>query len=241
MKFKILLLNIEYGLDLNGSLFEYFLKGYRYLRCRKRVQSRVYMGLQKILKREKPDVCCLIEVDERQKAYLKSRDYPDLATANKYGGWFMARLPKFAKKCHAVLAKEPFTVKKHYLKRGVKKLVYEIVLPNGVHLFIAHLAVLFSSVRQKQLEDLARFTAGKGKVIVCGDFNIYKGLNELDGFIKKTGYTLANKKSDKTFPAYRPKHPLDIFLHSKEIKEVELKVLHDQISDHRPVLLTVET
>lgn len=239
MKFKILLLNIEYGLDLNGSLFEYLIKGHRYFRCRKPVQSRAYMGLQNILKREKPDVCCLVEVDKSHAAFLKSRDFPYVVMDNKYGKGTLTITPKFKKKCNAALSRVPFILKKHNLKHGIKKLVYELHFANGLTLFLVHLAVIRSAVRKKQLDDLVSIMAGKKNVIVCGDFNIYKGFKELDDFIKKTGLVLANKKTDATFPSVKPKRPLDVFLYSKEIEGVELKVLHDRISDHRPVLFSL--
>ena len=85
-------------------------------------------------------------------------------------------------------------------------------------------------------------TEDKNQVIICGDFNVFKGLSELDHLVAGGNLKIINGPNDKTFPSYKPKNVLDIFICSKNIDVAELRVLTDvKISDHLPVILEINT
>lgn len=169
-------------------------------------------------------------------------DYPIHWIENKYGPESPLRhLPFFKTKGNAFFAKNIEGVKIHYLKHGTKKLVYEIQLPGDIFIHMAHFS-LVADTREKQFKEIKKMTDGKSKVIICGDFNIFKGLSELDHLIAGGNLKIVNSPNDKTFPSYKPKNVLDVFVCSKNIDVAELRVLTDvKISDHLPVILEINS
>lgn len=232
--FKILLFNIGYCLGLDGSFWKYALHFYRYFFCSKKIKHRILNELALLIKKTNPDLCCLTEVDKRSK--ITNHLYPFHDMAIKYGKKsIIPSIPFFKGKCNGFLSKKNILFQKHYLARGGKKLVYELFLPDNLSVFLVHLS-LSSKMRKKQFEELGRLVHNK-KVIVCGDFNIWKGIKELDDFLlthnlKMMGYP--------TFPSHRPKKILDVFIYSRGLDVKKMTVLKDvRISDHLPVLLEI--
>jgi endonuclease/exonuclease/phosphatase family metal-dependent hydrolase len=79
------------------------------------------------------------------------------------------------------------------------------------------------------------------RVVVCGDFNAYNGLEELEMLAAECGLDLHNP--GETVPP-RPldgvvteTRTLDLFLTSPEIEVTRCDVIPVQISDHRPIVL----
>lgn len=244
-KIKILLYNTQYLLGIDGSILSYVLNFYRYIYCPHFVRKKITNKLAEIINKEKPDICCFIEMENNlifEEFKKLMDDYPVYRIENKYGQRSLLRhLPFFKTKGNAFFAKNILGVKIHYLKYGTKKLVYEIHLPEDIFIFLAHFS-LIAGTREKQFKEIKKMTADKNKVIICGDFNIFGGLSELDHLVSGGDLKIINSPHDKTFPSYKPKNVLDIFICSKSIDVAELRVLTDvKISDHLPVILEINT
>jgi endonuclease/exonuclease/phosphatase family metal-dependent hydrolase len=81
--------------------------------------------------------------------------------------------------------------------------------------------------------------AGRKNVIVCGDFNVFKGMNELHDLAEHAGLRIVNGHT-RTFPTVKPRKALDLFLCPKDMQNVSARVITDmKMSDHLPVLLEV--
>ena len=235
--FKILLLNMGYGLGIDGSVKDYAAKWYRYLHCPAGIKDSVLKGIKNLIKNKKPDLCGLIEIEGSHADYFsKECRYFDIT--NKYGPKsVLSRLPAFRSKSNAVFSRENFPIKRLYFRNGTKKLIYEVSLPKNITLFMTHFS-LSKNTREKQFKEIAKRAKNKKKVILCGDFNIFYGLQELEPLLTSTRLQIVCK--NKTFPASRPKKALDLFLCSKNIKVKACKAIHKQLSDHLPVILEIE-
>lgn len=244
-KYKILLLNLGYCSGLSGSAAQYIFASYRYLFSPQKIRRKIIADFKAMIVRENPDIICLAEVRSGQQIRdLMPAGYSFCNIENKYGKRSPLRIfPLFRKNSNAFIARQPLQCKKHFLAHGIKKLVYEIYLPDGYNsfsacpkLFFVHLA-LGKKIRAKQFKELSRLmrknTDGR-ETILCGDFNIFNGNSEIASFIAETGLKLT--ASSSTFPACNPKCHLDLFLCSKNICACA-KTLSDKISDHLPVIL----
>jgi endonuclease/exonuclease/phosphatase family metal-dependent hydrolase len=236
-KFKILLLNTGYCSGLDGSLSNYFFHGYRFLFTPKKIENNISLKIEEMIKMENPDLICLIEV--RKGSYLmkfleKKYSFYDIEV--KYGKKsFLKLFPFFYKNGNAFISKNKLKFKKIFLKNGSKKLAYEIILPGKIKLLMFHFSLL-SIVRKEQFREIEKIIGKKGRKIVCGDFNIFNGFNEVNGVIKDLNLKIINNRP--TFPSYKPRKFFDLFLCSKEIK-TKIKNLNYKISDHLPVLIEI--
>lgn len=235
---RILLYNVGYGTGLNGSLKSYLLQGYRYLYTPRRIIRQVRQSLYNLLSREKPDLCCFVEVHRKHGFIPHPKSYHFHADV-KYGRRSPLRfLPFFRDNCNAFCAEKPLHFHRQYFKSGTKKLIFEISLPNDIKLLMVHFA-LRESTRRKQCQELKAIINGRKNIIVCGDFNVFKGARELHDLAESCGLKIVNSHSH-TFPAFKPKNALDLFLCPKDMEGVTARVLSDvQVSDHLPVLLEV--
>lgn len=236
---KILLLNAQYGLGMNGSIKEYCLHFYRYLYCPKKVHQSNCLKIRKLILREKPDVVFLMEANSKLLSHVLSNNKSFVSMENKYKEkGLLSKLPIFKHKNHAMITNKKIEFKKHYLKSGMKRLVYELNFENELSVFAMHFD-LSKRARKKQMAELKTLIGNRKKVIICGDFNIFKGVMELDLLVKDEFLSLINTEGDKTFPAHKPKKSLDLFLCSKDMVVKNFKVLKDKVSDHLPVLLEI--
>lgn len=235
---RILLFNVGYGTGLNGSLRSYLLQGYRYLYTPRYIIRQVRQSLYNLMTREKPDLCCFVEV-HRKHGFIPHPHAYHFHAAVKYGRFSPLRLlPFFKDNCNAFCSEKPLHFSRQYFKNGTKKLVFEIDLPNRLKLILVHFA-LRESTRKRQCEELKKIINGRKNIIVCGDFNVFKGASELHNLAETCGLKIVNSHSH-TFPAVNPKKALDLFLCPKEMEGVSARVLKDvQVSDHLPVLLEV--
>ena len=238
--YKILLTNFEYGTGLNGSFYDYCRSFYRYLYCPSGTQKKSLGALKRLIEREQPDLSCIVEMGTRQMPALKDDHYAYSDIENKYGANSLLRkLPLFKNRSNAFLSKKKLAFAQHFFKYGTKKLIYEIFLNKNTSLFLAHFS-LNRKTRQKQFEEIKALIKDKKRVIVCGDFNIFKGFGELRSLIKKSRLKIANQTTDWTFPACRPTRALDLFIHSDTISVKNLRVAPDQFSDHSAVILEID-
>lgn len=238
-KFKMLLLNLGYCTGLNGSLFQYLSNFYRYIFLPSKIEENVLHNLSQLIHEEHPDLICLIEIEQgKQISGVINKEYSFYDIETKYGkDSFLRKLPFFKNKSNAFLSRHKISFKKHFLKNGTKKLLYELSLPENIKLIFMHFS-LSRKVREKQFDELDLLFKNVKNKIICGDFNIFGGFSEIDRLIKKSKLRLAQK--EPTFPAFNPKRPLDLFLCSKNLK-IKTRVLNKQLSDHLPVLMELET
>ncbi len=235
---RILLYNVGYATALDGSMKNYVLRFYRYLYTPRAIIRRVRLALHTLLNAEKPDVCCFVEVHRKHAFIPHEHDYRGFHMANKYGHRSVLRhMPFFRDNCNGFVSKEEAPFERLYFKNGTKKLVYCITLQHGITLFLVHFS-LKQATRRKQADELRQMLAGRKKVVVCGDFNVFKGLRELHALAKDCRLQVVH--TNPTFPAVRPRKSLDLFLCSEDLGPATARVLKDvQVSDHLPVLLEV--
>ena len=128
--------------------------------------------------------------------------------------------------------------KRYYLKSGVKKLVQEYIV-NGISIFVVHLAVIRRKLRQRQLEELRGILKTCPRpLILCGDFNIHNGLQEIKSFLCTTGLRLVELPA--TWPSCNPRKYFDLFFTSPGIKIKNAGVVKSEYSDHLPVWVEID-
>ena len=123
------------------------------------------------------------------------------------------------------------------ITRSRKTLVMQVDLPD-LMILIVHLPVIRHD-RRAQLCELAAAVYNCSKdIIVCGDFNIFNGMDELDTLIRSTDLRVAGE-GVATYPAHRPRFCLDVFLYRFAAHKFapRMYLLDSVASDHRPVVL----
>ncbi len=240
-RFRILLFNVGYATALNGSLRDYLLKFYRYLYTPRSVIRRVRQAIYHLLQREKPDVACFVEIHRKTGCVPHPHVYTCSDIGNKYGERSpLRRMPFFRDNCNGFFAKGDLPFDKIYFKNGTKKLIYEIKLREDVSLMLVHFS-LDREVRKRQCGELKVIVKARRNVILCGDFNIFRGRSELEQLAEDCDLRIVNAADEPTFPASRPTKTLDLFLCPKHIRFAETRVLRGvHASDHLPVMLEME-
>ncbi|QQS58675.1 endonuclease/exonuclease/phosphatase family protein [Candidatus Peregrinibacteria bacterium] len=246
---KILIYNIGYSLGLNGSTGDYIFRGLRYVYCTRKIQEKVISDITTIITDTNPDICGLLEVEQGNAFFNRINQVKEL---NRDGKFVVDISSKYAEKSliskidflrsksNAVLLKKPLPIHKHYFGHGIKRLLYEIVVRPDISIFLVHFS-LSHRARAHQIQELRSLIRQREKVVICGDFNIFGGLHELDPLLRHTHLHVVNKRGDVTFPAVHPKIALDLFLCSKSLTVKDIQVLSGAFSDHCPVLFEFET
>lgn len=241
MSLKILSQNIAYCSGLCGSPFSYATGFYKQLFHFASLQRKAEKQIVDLIKNQEPDVCLFAELTNPSLQRIQSSlqgMYPYAQAATKYGkDSKLQSLPIYKTKCNGVLLQNDHQVIQHDLSHGCKKLVYEISLNDECSVFHVHLA-LKKQMRLNQLKDLAPLIQRKKYAILTGDFNCFSGFLEFDEFMSITGLIIVSDTNQKTFPSYKPKHTLDVFLCSPEIEVQHCSVIPDMLySDHLPTIL----
>jgi endonuclease/exonuclease/phosphatase family metal-dependent hydrolase len=255
---KLLSVNAGYLLDYDGSLSGYALRPHRAMVGSDAAERRATERLVEVLADEAPDVVCLLEVDQgsvrtrtdgqvRRVADMLARrglDYRPWAET-KYGDdGVIAELPVLEHLANGILVREGLdaAVETHHLDTGPKRLVTEVRL-DSLSVFGVHLA-MSSRGRRNQLSELADLVAERERVVVCGDFNAYNGLGEIETFaadagleVHDPGETVPPRPLDGIVTETRT---LDLFLVSPAIEVTRCAVVPVQVSDHRPIVLEFE-
>ncbi|MFO7749364.1 MAG: endonuclease/exonuclease/phosphatase family protein [Desulfobacteraceae bacterium] len=238
--YRFLLYNIRYGTG-SGWNFHLPLPFSGYLRkTRKNVP-----GIMAFIKEQKPDLVGLVEVDGGSRRSEGLCQAGQLAHEldhgyifkSKYNNSLLTRhMPLVRSQGNAFLARDRIVSRKyHYFPRGFKQLIIEVEL-EGIIFFIVHLSIS-AKARQDQLKQLALLVKTREKpVVVGGDFNVFSGIQELEGFIAATGLKSANQFNMLTFPSRNPRWELDYIFHSPEISVDNIDVPRIRLSDHLPVV-----
>jgi len=252
---KLLSVNAGYLLDYDGSLSGYALRPHRAMVGSQRAESRATERLRDVIVDERPDVACLLEVDQGSFRTSTEGQVQRLAdmladrglayrpwAETKYGdSGVVADMPVLEHLSNGVLVRDGLdaTVEAHHLDTGPKRLVTEVWL-DGLSVFSVHLA-MSGRGRRRQLTEIADLVARRDRVVVCGDFNAYGGLDEVEDNLAETGLVLHDP--GETVPP-RPfdgfvteTRTLDAFLTSPDIAVSRCAVVPVQVSDHRPIVL----
>lgn len=241
---KIIIYNIGYSTGLKGSWRDYFFKFWRYFWAPKDTIQKIIQ----LLKKQKADVICLLETDvgslrNRFRSHVKMAAdalfLPFYEHASKYGPDSWTRFfPTIRKQHDAILSRTKGAFKKHYFTSGTKKLVLEFHVGN-ISIFVAHFGLLRASLRKRQMEEMTEILKKCDRpYLVCGDFNIFKGLTEVSEFIKNNALKLI--ETDPTFPSIKPKRHLDLILACESIQVKSAGAIQALFSDHLPVYVEIE-
>ena len=153
----------------------------------------------------------------------------------KYSKALLERLPLHKGNSNGFLSPHECGVQTLHLAFGRKTLVY-VVIVKDVTVVMVHLS-LNKSVRKKQFAEIADIVKKiHGRVVVCGDMNIFAGTKELDMLMGQTGLSLP-PNLPQTFPSHKPKRTLDIFLTRGIAGDVLIRTIETTISDHLPIVL----
>lgn len=247
---KIIFYNLGYGRGIDGSLLSYVKKSLRFIRQGIPSQVEVLDGVVGFVLREKPEVFAYTEVmtgsfrnsyfDQHKYLVGGLGAYENSTAVTKYGDSIFSNLPFHKGNCNGSIVSAPATISNHFLQHSRKKLVQQISL-DKVTIFSVHLP-LITSHRVKQLEELSMMVnTTKGNVVVCGDFNILNGIDELKILIENTGLCVEHGVGN-TFPSHSPKIEIDVCLHRLEsdcrvVIATSFPLLH---SDHLPVMIEIE-
>ncbi len=242
---KVIFWNIGYVPGLNGSLFHYATRSHRLVWSPIKIQKKLLEGIASYVKYEAPDVFLYSEVSlgARRNRFLHQHDYlvsqvdgvVSHGAQRKYRHSLFHTLPLHAGNANGFLSPHECLANTVHLQSGSKTLVY-VVAVKGVTVVMVHLS-LQKRTRAKQLKELAELISiMHGPLILCGDMNIFGGVEELKGLMRDTKLVLP-PDLPLTFPAHKPKRTLDVFL-TRGIKErVSVRTIETTISDHLPVVL----
>lgn len=192
-----------------------------------------------------PDVVALIEVDSGSYRSQHSCQVGSIATQLdyfhvvecKYGAQsLVSKAPILKTQGNGLLSRgEILHSRFHYFSKGVKRLVIEVELEQ-ITVFIVHLSLSYRH-RKLQLEHLQRIVLrSKKPVIVAGDFNTFRGQQELQLFLATTGLVDANSGGLPGHPSHAPKRNLDFIMHSPQLLGSNFSIPDIRLSDHAPLI-----
>lgn len=202
------------------------------------------------LRQESADVIGLIEVDAGSYRSQRKNQAEEIAEAlghyhtykSKYPvqNKLLQNLPILGKQGNAFISKDTIKQEKfHYVTRGMKRLVIELELENVVILLV-HLALSYKA-RHEQLTELKRLVRSVDKpCIVAGDFNAFKGHDELELFREASGLLNAGPVDSLTYPSWKPRRSLDFILHTSDVAINDFRVPQVAYSDHLPLIVDFE-
>ncbi len=241
---KIIFWNIGYVTGLDGSFLQYVTQGHRLVWSTVKTQKKLLDDIAGLIKEEKPVLFLYSEISTgaRRNQFLHQHEYlvgkiegvKSHGATGKYRHNLFYSLPLHAGNANGFLSPHECVADTIHLQSGGKTLVY-VILVEGVTVVMVHLS-LNKTVRKKQLKELTNhISIIQGPLIVCGDMNIFGGIEELAPLIKETKIQLP-KSLPLTHPAYKPKRTIDVFL-TRDIKQVKVSTLQSTISDHLPIVL----
>lgn len=233
---KLLLLNLGYCSGLDGSMHDYVFHGPRYLHTPSRIAAAVESAVMQLVRTEEPDICCFLEMHKKSALVKDLRDYPCSNVDDKYGLTSLLRhLPFFSDNCNGFFARTDVPYTKRFFRKGAKKLIYELQIGNDATLLMCHFS-LSEKTRKKQFREIEAIIGERKKIILCGDFNIFKGADEIRELMAVSN--LRAVRHEPTFPTIHPKRTLDLFLCTPDIVVTRCETVQNfHGSDHLPVVL----
>lgn len=243
-RMKILFWNIGYAPGLDGSLRDYVRNGKYVLNTPVIRQKRVLDTIAQVIAEAEPDVALCAEVSLGAKRNESFNQHNYLAAqlsglkahgaVSKYRSVTTEKLPLHAGNANGYFSWRDCTVHEVHFAAGRKSLVYILELTT-LKVIMVHLS-LRRSVRQQQFVELATLiNTMPGPVLLCGDMNIFGGLEELQELQQLTGLELP-ANVPLTYPAFNPRLSLDLCL-VKGCGEVRVTALGTSASDHAPIII----
>ncbi len=237
---RFLLYNIRYGAGVGKQIhFPIPYAGYF------KNTDKNFKQIKAFIKSMRPDITGLIEVDKgsfrseqkNQAACMAVEMQHCYIYQSKYGHDSLAqKMPLLKQQGNALLTNREIKAQEfYYLNKGVKRLVMKLEL-NDLTVFLVHLSLKFRH-RQNQLLELSEIMRQTtGPFIVAGDFNAFKGHQELHAFQEAHGLKNANIQGLPSHPSRAPRRQLDYILHSPEIRTTRFHVPDVKFSDHVPLV-----
>jgi len=246
---RLIFYNIEYLEGLQGKKIDY-LKVWRRVEHPKGIEKRLAAALKKY----NPDIVSFAEIggssflEKDYFSYIGRKLGMKHRTKHlkyKLDGSMrlLKKVPVLNQQTNGILSKNKISnVRTLYLKEGAKKAVIKAKI-GGVNLLLVHLA-LGKGTRKKQIDELVEIVREiNGPVILAGDFNTFKGEEEIKPLIKKAALKHKFRLHGGrvfTYPTYHPRKRFDYILTSKDVKVKEYSVLDMPFSDHLPVMVDFE-
>lgn len=249
MALRILFSNLGYARGINGQLTSHARHVYRHVFNSASHQTTILNKLKTLITETDPDLCCFVEIDQGSFASSRHNQIIDLLDepyvhfdiSCKYGLRSLLRSFVFTQgKSNAFIAKRSFTHQRIYLNNGLKRLVYKVQIEKNLVLFFAHFS-LRHFTRRKQFTEMVQLMRQEiGDVILLGDFNIMKGLQELGPFLDDPRFIMVNNASLPTFTLHKKRILLDLCIASRSLlPRLSLDILPQYFSDHDALLLHI--
>jgi len=246
---KILFINLGYARGIGGRLAEHIRYAHRHFYCSPIIQKEALRQFNELIVKEKPDVCCLVEINRGsfasagfdQLAALINETYSFSDIENKYAqGSFLRSFAMTSGNCNAFIAKRKYNFEKLFFTRGMKRLVYKICLDKDLTLFFAHFSLKKTIRAQQIIEARNLMSKTPGEVIFLGDFNILSGLHEINPLLDQGRFILLNRDDHPTFFFHKQEKILDLCVCSPSLAEkTALKILPQSYSDHAALIVDI--
>ena len=254
---KLICYNIEYCEGIPGGKWYEYLEFWKVLHAPKKLEKNMIKELKKL----KPDILALVEVDtgsirsefkDEAKDISKKIGLKNVIEKVKYPvtGWLSLfhYVPILDKQANALVSRYKLkNIKYHVFHEGTKRMVIEATInfkKQKVTLLLAHLA-LGGKTRKKQINELIKIVNKiNNPVILMGDFNTFEGDKEIKSLLKKTHLKdkmcLDKKDVHLTEPSCAPIRRLDYILTSPKLKVHNYQILKFPFSDHLPLMVDFE-
>lgn len=246
---KILFMNLGYARGISGSLMHHIRYAHRHLYCVPSVQKQSLNLFSGLMREEKPDIACLVEIDRgsfgtaqfNQVEHLLDNIYFFSDIENKYAQNSLLRsFGPTAGKSNAFIARKKYDFEKLSFACGVKRLVYKIKLDNELTLFFAHFSLNKTTRARQIIEAREQFRKTPGEVLFLGDFNVLSGLHEIEPILENGRRILLNRDSEPTFLFHKRKLVLDLGISTPELAaRTHLRVVPQTYSDHAALILDI--
>jgi endonuclease/exonuclease/phosphatase family metal-dependent hydrolase len=243
----VMMSNIGYARDIDGSLAAHIVKSYRHLWCPPSVQRRVLRQVKETILQQQADICCMLEVETGRPSLLATNQHQLLMdeeycfgdAENKYlESSRLRQFPFTYGKSNGFIARRDYAYQKLFFRRGTKRLIYRVQLEEGVSLYFTHFS-LNAHVRKDQLAELFDLAdQSPDDVILMGDFNILGGLDEVIPLLAARDMTLLNQPDISTFIFHHQHMLLDLCICSDALlPRAKLEVIPQDYSDHAALVL----
>lgn len=245
---RVLFWNLGYGREHTGLVSGYLLKFHRFLVLSSARQNHFISNVANVVARVRPDIFSFAEISTGDTWNGHFNQHQCLLNElgdgrvnqhvlSKYGESVLNGVPFHRGNSNGVVSFVPCEIAEWYLAHSRKKLVLEVRLP-GLRILTVHLP-LVTRHRAAQLAELSRYIRDcSDDIIVCGDFNLFGGIDELEVLQSGAGLSIAPGLAP-TYPAAKPKIALDVALYRFADKTTvpRLTVLPETLSDHCPIVV----
>ena len=247
--FRLLYANLGYARDIDGSIGHHVRRWHHHVYTPRAAQMRGLSHVRDVMEKHEPDLSCFVEIDQGsitngffdQMAELWDERHHSYSVDNKYAeGARHGRLSISRGKSNGFIASSPVSFTKRYFTHGAKRLVYDIVV-EGVHVFLVHCS-LKAAVRREQFAELRGWIdALDAPAVIIGDFNLLKGMGELQGLLNDRLLVPAFDDQLPTFRFGPWRACLDQCLVSPDLKRYcRAEVIDQPFSDHQMLLVDLK-